>query len=61
MAMAFSTWLRLNLCHAALLLSYTRYTFLGCRSRIRTPGIAPPFSSMNSTPAIARGLQGHAG
>ena len=30
--------------------SVTRYAFLGCRLRSRTPG-PPPFSSMNSTPA----------
>jgi hypothetical protein len=34
------------------ILSHTRYPFFCCRFRSRTPG-PPPFSSMNSTPAIS--------
>jgi hypothetical protein len=35
-----------------LVSSHTRYPFFDCRLRSRTPG-PPPFSSMNSTPAVS--------
>jgi hypothetical protein len=48
-------WVHLS---RGIFLNHSRYPFFSCRFRNRTPG-PPPFSSINSTPAVSSARRSH--